>query len=153
MSKRVLILLIAIVVFLILQFIPSGMPENEPVPDQDIADVAKVPDDVQAILEKACFDCHSQKVKFPWYSYVAPTSWLVARDIKVGRANLDFGRWGELSKRKQLQLLDDIDDEVSAGEMPMKIYTIMHSKAKLTVEEREAIVNWAEQMAEQVLEN
>lgn len=153
MSKTVLALLIIGLVFLLLQFIPSGMPENKPVAGQGIFEVVQVPDNVQTILEKACFDCHSQQVKFPWYSYVAPTSWLVARDIKVGRSNLDFGNWGDLSKRKQLQLLDDINDEVSDGGMPMIIYTYLHSEAKLTHKERESIVNWAEQFAEQVLEN
>ncbi|MEZ5199553.1 MAG: heme-binding domain-containing protein [Bacteroidales bacterium] len=153
MNKKILALLIIGLIFLVLQFIPSGIPENNPVAGQGIFEVAQVPGDVQAILEKACFDCHSQQVTFPWYSYVAPASWLVARDVNVGRANLDFGKWGELSKRKQLQLLDEINDEVSSGTMPMVIYTFMHSEAKLTQEERESIVNWAEQFAEQVLEN
>lgn len=153
MNKKVFILIIVVTVFLILQFIPNGMPENEFMAGQGISELAEVPEDVQLILEKACFDCHSQHVKFPWYSYVAPTSWLVARDVNIGRQHLDFDRWGELSKRKQLQTLDEIDDEVSSGTMPMIIYTFMHSDAKLTREEREAIVNWSEQMAEQVLEN
>lgn len=103
-------------------------------------------------MKNACYDCHSQSVKFPWYSYIAPVSWLVTRDINEGREHLDFSKWGGLSKRDKLKLLDKIGEEVSEENMPLKIYLIMHREAKLTLEERESIVKWAEQLAEIVIE-
>ncbi|MCD4682436.1 MAG: heme-binding domain-containing protein [Bacteroidales bacterium] len=153
MKKIIKILLIFFLgIFVIIQFIPSGRPGNEPVAGQDIFEIASIPDDVGVLLKNACFDCHSQSVKYPWYSYVAPVSWLVARDVKFGRENLDFGKWGELSKRDKMKILGEISDEVGDGFMPMQIYITMHSEANLSDEERELIVNWAEELAEKIFE-
>lgn len=77
---------------------------------------------------------------------------MVARDVKFGREHLDFGKWGELSKRDKLKALGEISDEVGDGFMPMQIYITMHSEAALSDEERELIVNWSDQFAEKVLE-
>ena len=107
---------------------------------------------VGIIFKNACYDCHSQLVKFPWYSHVAPVSWLVARDIKEGREHLDLSNWGNLSKKDKLKALDHIGEEVDKEKMPLKIYTIMHAEARLTRAEREIIVNWAETFAEKVFE-
>ena len=141
------------VAFVIIQFLPSGRPANQPVVGHDIFEIVETPSEVGTLIKHACFDCHSQSVKYPWYSYVAPVSWLVARDVNMGREHLDFGKWGELTKRKQIKALGEIAEEVEDGNMPMEIYITMHSKADLTTEQRALIVNWAEQLAEKILED
>ncbi|MCD4663784.1 MAG: heme-binding domain-containing protein [Bacteroidales bacterium] len=148
--KKVLIIILVILV--IIQFIPSGLPDNNPVAGQDIHDLIEVSEDVSLIFKNACYDCHSQEVIYPWYSYVAPVSFLVARDVKVGRAQLDFSLWGTLSKRKQLKALDEIAEEVNEGNMPLPIYPPLHPEAKLTQEDKDLIVEWVEQTSEKVLE-
>ena len=148
--KKVLIIILVILV--IIQFIPSGLPDNNPVAGQDIHDLIEVSEDVSLIFKNACYDCHSQEVIYPWYSYVAPVSFLVARDVKVGRAQLDFSLWGTLSKRKQLKALDEIAEEVNEGNMPLPIYPPLHPEAKLTQEDKDLIVEWVEQISEKVLE-
>ncbi|OQX80803.1 MAG: hypothetical protein B6D61_01550 [Bacteroidetes bacterium 4484_249] len=148
--KKVLIILILIL--LVIQFIPSGLPDNNPVAGQDIHDLISVPENVSLILRNACYDCHSQEVKYPWYSYVAPVSFLVARDIRVGREELDFSKWGELTKRKQIKLLSEISEDVEDGEMPMKIYPPLHPEARLTQEDIDLIIEWTEQTSEKILE-
>jgi len=154
MKKAVkLILYLLLGIFVVIQVIPSGKPGNDPVAGQDIFETAIITDDVGTLLKNACYDCHSQAVRYPWYSYVAPVSWLVARDVKEGREHLDFGKWGTLSKKDQIKTLGEVSDEVSDGLMPMKIYITMHSEANLSDDERELIVNWAEQSAEKILEN
>jgi hypothetical protein len=153
MKKIIKILLLVLaVIFLIIQFIPYKKPLNRPSPDKDLFEISEPPKEVGVLLKNACYDCHSQSVKFPWYSYIAPVSWLVTRDINEGREHLDFSKWGGLSKRDKLKLLDKIGEEVSEENMPLKIYLIMHREAKLTLEERESIVKWAEQLAEIVIE-
>lgn len=153
MKKVVRILLLVLVaIFIIIQFIPYGKPSNQPLAGKDLFEVTELPQDVGIILKNACYDCHSQKVKFPWYSNVAPVSWLVTRDIKEGRENLDFSKWRDVSKKDKLKALDKIGEEVSEENMPMKIYTIMHAEARLTKAERDIVVKWAEDFAEKVFE-
>ncbi len=147
-----IIFFILLGIFVVIQVIPSGRQDNNPVPGQDIFETTIIPDDVGTLLKNACYDCHSQHVKYPWYSYVAPVSWLVARDVKMGREHLDFGKWGELSKRDKMKALGEISDEVGDGFMPMKIYITMHSEANLSEEQRELIVNWTDTFANEILE-
>ena len=149
--KKVLIIILVILV--LIQFIPSGMPDNNLAAGQDIHDVIEVPENVSSIFKNACYDCHSQEVKYPWYSYIAPVSFLVARDIRVGREELDFSKWGELTKRKQIKVLNEISEEVEEGNMPMKIYPPLHPEAKLTQKDRDLIMGWTKLAAEWILEN
>ena len=148
-----IILIILLVVFVIIQFLPSGRPANQPIVGQDIFEIIKIPAEVETLLKNACYDCHSQAVKYPWYSYVAPVSWLIAKDVNMGREHIDFGKWGELTKRKQIKALNEIAEEVEDNNMPIQIYINLHSEADLTDEQRELIINWAEQLAEKILED
>lgn len=145
------ILIISLIVLIVIQFIPSGRTVNQPVPGKDIHEVINVPDNISTMLKNACYDCHSQKVRYPWYSYVAPVSFLVARDVNVGREHLDFSNWGDLNKRKQLKVLDEIADEVKGEDMPLPIYPPLHPEAKLSDDDRNIIAQWAEETAENLL--
>lgn len=147
-----IILLVLLAIFLILQFIPSGMPENSKDNNYNFITENNVPSDVGEMLKAACFDCHSQEVRYPWYSYVAPISWQVARDINMGREHLDFSSWDQLSKRKKIKMLGELSDEVSIGSMPMSIYILMHKEANLSSEQRDRLVSWADDLTEEVFE-
>lgn len=153
--KRVfkIFLLILLVVFVVIQFFPSGRTANEAIGGQGLFEIEEIHSDIGKLLKNACYDCHSQSVKYPWYSYVAPVSWLVARDVNFGRENLDFGKWGQLSKREKIKSLGNISEEVEDENMPMKIYITMHSEADLSDEDRELIVNWADELAEKILDD
>jgi hypothetical protein len=153
MKKVIRILLLAFLALLILiQFIPFEKPSNHPTTGKDIFEIADLPEDVGLILKNVCYDCHSQEVNFPWYSNVAPVSWLVAKDVREGREELDFSKWGDLSKKEKLKKLDEIGEEVENKNMPLKIYTVMHAESRLTQAERDAIVTWEEAFAEEILE-
>ncbi len=154
MKKILKILLVFFLsAFVIIQLFPSSRPDNQPVSGQDIFEKHEIPLEVGTIIKNACYDCHSQSVKYPWYSYVAPVSWLVARDVNMGREHLDFSKWEELSKRDQIKVLGKIAEEVEDENMPMQIYVNMHSAADLTEEQRELIVIWSGDLAEKILEN
>jgi len=154
MSRELKIILWVILgVAIIIQFVPSQLPDNSRLVTYDFFVENQVPDDIANLLKTACYDCHSQEVKYPWYSYVAPVKWQIATDVEKGRSHLDFSYWDQLEKRKKLNILTDIADEVSQGSMPMSIYTITHSEARLTPDQREKIVTWTEELAEKVLED
>jgi len=153
MNKKLkILLLILAAIFILIQVIPFGKPSNKPVFGNDLLETGTVPDDIAALIKNTCYDCHSQHVRLPWYAHVAPVSWLVARDVKVGREHLDFNNWGSLTKKEKLKILDELGEEVDTENMPMKIYTVMHGDARLSQTQRDMIVRWAEQMAEQVFE-
>lgn len=98
--------------------------------------------DVKTILENSCYDCHSNQTNWPWYSYIAPVSWLVSKDVHDGRKHLNFSNWENLSTEKKADKLDEIWEYVSKGEMPMPIYTFMHPSAKLSNEQKTVLKNW-----------
>ncbi len=142
------LLLALFAVFVIIQFIPANLPVVVKENKDDLMATTDVPPDIARQLKTSCYDCHSNETSYPWYSYVAPVSFLVSRDTREGRRKLNFSIWNNLSKVKKAKYLDNINDEVSEGEMPMQIYTYLHSGSKLSQKEREAIAQWADNYAE-----
>lgn len=102
------------------------------------------PADVKAVLRRACYDCHSNETVWPWYSQVAPPSWLLHRDVVVGRKHLNFSEWASLPADKQAKKLREIKKEVASGDMPMPIYLPLHPSAKLTPADAKLVTDWAE---------
>lgn len=92
-----------------------------------------------AVMERSCRDCHSNDTTYPWYSRVAPVSWLVARDVREGRKELNISEFGTYSAKKQQHKLEEACSQVKEGEMPMWIYTLQHADATLRPGDVEAI--------------
>jgi hypothetical protein len=101
------------------------------------------PAHVKPILERACYDCHSNRTRWPWYSRVAPVSWLVARDVHKAREELNFTDWPSFDFEEQDHLMAGIAKQVNRGKMPLPIYLTMHPEARLRPEERRTLVAWA----------
>ncbi|HTY38957.1 MAG TPA: heme-binding domain-containing protein [Bacteroidota bacterium] len=118
---------------------------NPPVDDsKTLYATLSVPPDVRAILDRSCTDCHTNNTHWPWYSYVAPTSWLTAGDVKKGRSSMNFSVWGTYKKTRQAGKLDDITSQLADDKMPLKPYRIMHPTSVLTKEESALVTRWAE---------
>jgi hypothetical protein len=139
------LILVLIVVIIGIQFIPGGIPDNKPEDNRTLAHDTLVSPDVLAILKKSCFDCHSNQTDFPWYASIAPSSWLLADHINEGRKNLNFSEWQDFSKRKKVGKLEDIQEQVKKGEMPLKSYTLIHKKAILSPEEIQTLIKWTDE--------
>jgi len=110
---------------------------NPPV-QQDVA----APPEVAAVLQRACYDCHSNETVWPWYSNVAPISWLLARDVREGRRELNFSAWNEYNAKKQTKKLKEIAEEVAEGEMPPWLYIAAHRHAALSQADAERLRVW-----------
>jgi hypothetical protein len=117
-----------------IQFVPVGLT-NPPV--EAIVDS---PPQVTAILRRACFDCHSNETVWPVQAYLAPFSWLVAHDVKEGREELNFSRWGPEQVKRAVKAMPK---EVEKGDMPPALYVMAHPAAKLTSADRAALTAWA----------
>jgi hypothetical protein len=98
---------------------------------------------VSSALGRACNDCHSNQTVWPWYSKVAPASWLVVSNVRRGRKALNFSEWTSLSLEKQHDVLPEICQEVAEFDMPMEEYILMHLRAKLSHSEIISICTWA----------
>ncbi|UCE02035.1 MAG: heme-binding domain-containing protein [Candidatus Latescibacterota bacterium] len=133
---RVLLLAFLLVAAL-LQLVP--VERGNPAVQTDVA----APSDVDVVLRRACYDCHSNETRWPWYGYVAPVSWLLARHVKKGRADLNFSEWPALDFELQSLALRDIEEQIVQEKMPLGSYTRLHRDATLTRSGRDLLLEWA----------
>ena len=119
---------------------------NPPV-EQDVA----APPEVDVVLRRACYDCHSNETVWPWYAQVAPISWLLARDVAEGRRELNFSTWSAYDAKKKTKKLKELAEEVAEGEMPPWSYVAVHRDAALSPADVERLRAWtAEERAKLV---
>jgi hypothetical protein len=136
--RRAKIVLLGIVIVLVgIQVIP--VRRTNPPPTGEI----RAPEEVMAILKRSCYDCHSNETTWPWYSHVAPVSWLIVNDVSEGRGHVNFSQWAAYSAREKARREDGIVDEVSSGGMPLKQYLLMHREARLTRTDVDVLTKWA----------
>jgi Haem-binding domain len=111
-----------------------------PLANGDIA----APAQIEALLTRACYDCHSNQTRWPWYSRVAPLSWLVARDVALGRKELNFSEWGSYYPQTRKRKLQWIGRVLRERSMPPRAYRLIHPGARLTAAERATLDRWIE---------
>jgi hypothetical protein len=123
----------------VIQLFPAWIWQTNPAPQsQPTWDSPQT----QALVQRACFDCHSNQTTWPWYSYVAPASWLITRDVIDGRKHLNFDNWQAALARKDRFPLDErIQREVSRGDMPPNYFVWLHPDAKLTTAEQQQLID------------
>lgn len=109
-----------------------------------------VPPDIDSILARSCNDCHSNRTDWIWYSNVAPASWFMAYHVEEGRIELNFSEWGKLSPGRASRKLEEVCEQVNAGEMPIWNYVLLHSSAHLTDTDKKALCNWAKREGEKI---
>jgi len=103
---------------------------------------ADIPPSVAGVLANACVNCHSEKTQWPWYSRVAPVSWLVENDVKHAREHLNLSRWDGLQQVDQRMLLTAIATVIENHEMPPHKYVMLHPEAKLTADDAVRVIEW-----------
>ena len=103
------------------------------------------PADVEAVLRRACYDCHSNETVWPWYSRVAPVSWLLNRDVVEGRRHLNFSEWDRLPADKRAKRIRAVGGEVERGDMPLWFYKPLHPSAHLSEGDKMVLERWSKQ--------
>ncbi len=131
-----------------IQLIP--VDRNNPVSDPDLE--IEAPREVKAIFERACYDCHSNKTRWPWYSAIAPAKWFIARDVKVGRQWLNFSIWQSYPEEKKEKLKAMIFKAVGLA-MPLGTYLKFHRDARLSREDKATIRRWTGIDPEDIMNN
>ena len=128
--------------FVAIQFIQPARNKSNQVLQTDIQKMYTVPDKVLVILQNSCYDCHSNNTRYPWYSFIQPGAWLMARHIKKGKANLNFSEFGVYSNRKQQSKLQAIANSIKDKTMPIWSYTLIHKNAKLLPDDKAVLLDW-----------
>jgi heme-binding protein len=98
---------------------------------------------VAGVFERSCANCHSEKTHWPWYSQLAPMSWMVENDVKEARKHLNLSRWDLLDPDEQRLALTSIAKEIESGEMPPQRYVVIHPEARLSTEAAAQVIEWA----------
>ncbi|MGD0013588.1 MAG: heme-binding domain-containing protein [Bryobacteraceae bacterium] len=140
------IVLVLVILLVAVQFVPQSVfpRTNLPVDETKTRAVrarALTPQ-VGGILLHSCNNCHSSQTIWPWYSKVAPVSWLLSDDVVSGRRELSFSDWASYNSQRAAQKLQTICEEVRGGDMPPWYYTPLHSGSKLSDSQRQAVCGW-----------
>lgn len=145
-KKRVMagVLLGLVLLFVAAQFIRPTPNRSEGASTAGIQTAYEVPEDVQQLLKRSCYDCHSNNTTYPWYSYVQPVGWLLNGDISEGKDELNFDEFASYPAFRQYRRLEAIRNQVEEGEMPLPAYAFMHRSAALNEQERERIILWVQ---------
>ncbi|WP_282030735.1 heme-binding domain-containing protein [Winogradskyella eximia] len=138
-KKIVLVLLVA---FVGIQFIPTERNQSDIVPVTDFMLVNKVPNNIKNKLQVSCYDCHSNNTNYPWYNKIQPVAWFLEDHIKEGKAELNFSKWDSLSNRRKASKLRSIIKQIESDKMPLESYTVIHKDAEFSEQEKTTIIQW-----------
>jgi hypothetical protein len=131
-----------LVVLVGIQFISTRSNQSKDVPSSDFILMYKVPDNIGHILNISCYNCHSNNTEYPWYSRMQPVGFLLESHINKGKAELNFSEFGSYSVRKQKSKLKSMVNQIEKDEMPLSSYTFIHRDARISLENKKALVNY-----------
>jgi hypothetical protein len=141
-------LILILVTLVVIQFIriDKTMPEAEA--EADFISITNPPSEIASLIKTSCYDCHSYKVKYPWYAEIAPISWYLKHHVNEGLERVNFSDWTSYSKEKAARKLGACAEAIEEGEMPLSSYTLMHSEARLSKEQQKLLSEWLENEAD-----
>ncbi len=143
--KKILkkIFFIGLILFLLMQFYqPARNIGFEQDVTANFTKVYNVPKSVETVLRTSCYDCHSNKTDYPWYSNIQPVRFFMDSHINEGKEELNFNEFGNYSKRKQNSKLKAMSKQIKLNEMPLASYTLIHKNAVLSVSQKQELMNW-----------
>ena len=101
-------------------------------------------------MKAACYDCHSNKSVYPWYTYTQPIGWFVKNHIEEGKEHLNFSEFGSYTAEKQAHKLEECYELIEKGEMPLSSYTLIHKEAVLTTEQQTNLVTYFKELERKI---
>jgi len=134
----------AVILAIALSFMhPFGNPREVSASSGHLLAGAQISEPLRDLVERKCGNCHSEVVDWPFYSRVAPVSWLLERDVLEAREHMNLSRWGTYSSQEKSDLLSRLAAKARSGEMPPARYTAIHGDAKLLSKEQDSLYDWA----------
>jgi hypothetical protein len=132
--------------FIAIQFAQPQRTNPPIIPSKALAAHVKVPEEVQSILMRACGNCHSNQTVWPWYSHIAPLSWVITDDVNQGRRHMNFQDWRARIRKQASDPPLDICKEAREKGMPPFTYRMVHKDARLTSQEIDALCSWSQSL-------
>jgi hypothetical protein len=143
MKRAVKIFLLVLVIGLIvIQFFRPNFVNPPIIQAETLESSVAVPENVAAILNRSCADCHTNQTVYPWYANLQPSGWFLAHHIEDGRRHLNFSTWNTSDEKRKKRKLGEICEQVETREMPLPSYLWIHGDAKLTDEEIKTLCDW-----------
>jgi cbb3-type cytochrome oxidase cytochrome c subunit len=139
MKKKLIIIIGSL--FLILQLFPISKNQSKEY-SKDISTIEKITLDVKNILQSSCYDCHSNNSNYPIYASIQPIAWWLQHHIDEGKEELNFSEFAGYSPRRRFHKLEEIKEQIVEKEMPLYSYTIVHTQAKLSEQQKSILINW-----------
>jgi len=141
MNWKKIVLIVVALVFIGAQFFVDKSNVSDYKSVEHFEKGAMVDNNLKQILQTNCYDCHSDHTNYPWYSNIGVVNLFLSHHIEEGKEHLNFSNWANYDMKKQAHKLEEIYEEVEEGEMPMKIYNIIHGS--FNEESKQAILSWA----------
>ncbi|WP_297086346.1 heme-binding domain-containing protein [uncultured Draconibacterium sp.] len=145
-------LVLLLLTFIVMQFFQTEK-NNEQVSSKHIFKQEEVPENIRQILTAACLDCHSNQTNYLWYNKIAPVSWIIDKHIQHGKSELNFSEWETMDIFEKITMLEEVCQETERKTMPLKSYSTLHPKAKLSDEQIAALCAWTTKLSEELLAN
>ena len=139
-----------LVVLIVIQFIPTTKNQTSVVSENAIDKKYNTPENVQAILKKACYDCHSNNTVYPWYSHIQPVGFWLNHHVNEGKEELNFSEFDTYEKKKAVKKMEKVISSQEKNWMPLSSYTLIHKDAILSSDEKKAVIDWSESVLKQL---
>jgi hypothetical protein len=146
MRVRNTVMIICVATIIGIQFIRPEHNVTRQTTEADINQILPMPERLESVLKRSCYDCHSNTTRYPWYAEIQPFSWWLAGHINEGKEELNFNEFGNYSPRKQQSKLKAIVNSVKDGTMPLGSYKLIHRNAKLSTTEKMLMISWMRSM-------
>jgi hypothetical protein len=141
-----IIVLVLLVAFVGIQFVPTERNQSDIVPKTDFMLVNNVPEIIKNKLQVSCYDCHSNNTAYPWYNKIQPVAWILEDHIKKGKDELNFSEWDLLSSRRKASKLRSIIKQIESNEMPLESYALIHRNALFSKVEKQKIIEYISEL-------
>lgn len=140
-SKRS-VLITLLIVFVAIQMKTTDKTPINIISASDFLTMEEAPQDVAKLIQSVCYDCHSNRTQYPWYSHVAPVSWWLEGHIKNGKSKVNFSIWDTYTPAQQVRLKNESAELIEKKWMPILTYKITHADARLTEAQRLMLIDW-----------
>ena len=145
MSKKKKVLIAIISLLVLIQFIRPERNLGVADTEKDITHTVTVSPEVKNILEKSCYDCHSNHTEYPWYANIQPVASWLADHVDEGKDELNFSEFDTFKSRRKIKKLKEVIEQTKKSEMPLSSYLIIHKNAALSEEQKNILIKWAEE--------
>jgi len=133
---------VLLVLILVIQLLPRTLNQGRGIKEKDISSVYPMPENVQTIFKRSCYDCHSNHTEYPWYAHLQPVRYLMDKHVEQGKEVFNFNVYATYSIRKKAHKLESLETSVKDGSMPLHSYLLLHKDAKLSPQDLALVLGW-----------